>query len=643
MPYSATKAKLQKDLAAGAFKQKSDGFLSDISDMYLQYVMQDTMAEKSEERAAARMAEKERLAEIKRKALEAEAKEEQAKDYKRKAEKLIGDIGYGNQIANPNFMKTALELVYAAEGDYFKALERMETLAKDGRLEVIAPTVGAVQGPLISGDAVNLDRSVQSTLLAIDEEIPQPGESPTLNKVMEMTGGKVGRQNYKDALEQQMADIRKAGNIPDEEEILDEQMEGLMIKPVTKAAADISEYLKGLTSINAIIGKKAALKLDPNPKLTDTEKTRITTELDKALKEMLEQEENKAALDKEPSLYALLNKDGLIVAGQRVRGVRVEGGIKREDGTVVEGKYVYLPEDDMSAFVKFNNDTVEEITVQMASDANLARDIIDLRDIIIRNPLTTNRFAIGASDVASYLQQGVTAVTSMMDSDKKYSEQEAIALLDRVEGMTPERKVAEMLKLRVAYGLARLQGSSGMSLSDKELKAQLDSVLAMGKPERALALLNKQLQTLVNSSETTKSTRVDGFFGEAGTKETFSDAVWAKPMDEFIKEQLGEDRLQSYQEALEGKTDYSTASLPKKAVEEPLKVAENWTNNLEVEGVTPKAALDEILANIDGRDISNEDKRSLKAEAYNRVYSEMINAGITISFSDFADIVLGDN
>ena len=236
-----------------------------------------------------------------------------------------------------------------------------------------------------------------------------------------------------------MADIRKAGNIPDEAEILDEQMEGLMIKPVTKAAADISEYLKGLTSINAIIGKKAALQLDPNPKLTDTEKTRITTELDKALKEMLDQEEKKAALDKEPSLYALLNKDGAIVPGQRVRGIRVEGGIKREDGTVVEGKYAYLPEDDMSAFIKFNNDNVEEITVQMASDANLARDIVDLRDIIIRNPLTTNRFAIAASDVASYLQQGVTAVTSIW-TQKTYSEQEAIALLDRVEGMTPERK-----------------------------------------------------------------------------------------------------------------------------------------------------------------------------------------------------------
>ena len=84
------------------------------------------------------------------------------------------------------------------EGDYFKALERMETLTKDGRLEVVAPTVGAAQGPLISGDAVNLDRSIQSTLLAIDEEMaPETGEAPTLDKVMEMTEGKLDGRTSK--------------------------------------------------------------------------------------------------------------------------------------------------------------------------------------------------------------------------------------------------------------------------------------------------------------------------------------------------------------------------------------------------------------------------------------------------------------
>ena len=189
-----------------------------------------------------------------------------------------------------------------------------------------------------------MDRSIQSTLLAIDEEIPQgTGVSPTLDTVMKMTGGKVGKQNFvKNALEQQMADIRKVGNIPDEAEILDEQMEGLMIKPLTQAAPDISEYLKGLTSINAIIGKKAALELDPNPKLTPDEKTRISTELDKAMQEMIEQERKKQRLNKEPSLYALLNEDGAIVAWSEGPGIRVEGGIKREDGTVVEGKYAIL-------------------------------------------------------------------------------------------------------------------------------------------------------------------------------------------------------------------------------------------------------------------------------------------------------------
>ncbi len=638
MPYSAVKAQFKKDLAAGKFKPEGEGFLSGVADMYVQFAMQDAMAEKSDERAAARLAEKERLAENKRKLLEAEAEDKKAKDYKRKAEKLIGDIGYSNQIANPNFMKTALELVYSAEGDYFKALERMETLAKDGRLEVIAPTIGAAQGPLMPGSQIDLDTSVAYTSSKIDQEIEEDEESATADAIMGMTGGNLGVQNFRNAMEQQMADIRKTGNIPDEAEILDGQMEGLMIKPLTQAAADISEYLKGLTSINAIIGKKAALQLDPNPKLTDAEKTRISTELDNAMTEMLEQEEKKAALSKEPSLFALVNKDGAIVAGQRIRGIRVEKGIKREDGVVVEGNYAYLPEDDMSTFIKFNNDTVEEITAQMASDANLARDIIDLREIIIRNPLTTNRFALTAGNVANYLQQGVTAVTNLMDSNETYTEQEAIALLERADNLTPERKVAEMLKLRVAYGLARLQGSSGMSLSDKELKAQLDSVLAMGKPERALALLNKQLQSLVSSSETTKSTRVNGFFGEAGTKETFGNAVWAKPMDEYIKEQLGEDRLQSYQDALDGKTDYTTT--PKDSVADPLKAAEDWSNNIEVEGVAPKAAFDEIISNIGKRkDISEDEKKELQAQAYQRLHTEMVNAGITISMMEFSDIM----
>ena len=79
MPYSAVKAQFKKDLAAGAFKPKGEGFLSGVADMYVQYAMQDALAEKSDERAAARLAEKERLAENKRKLLEAEAEDKQGK------------------------------------------------------------------------------------------------------------------------------------------------------------------------------------------------------------------------------------------------------------------------------------------------------------------------------------------------------------------------------------------------------------------------------------------------------------------------------------------------------------------------------------------------------------------------------------
>ena len=113
-------------------------------------------------------------------------------------------------------------------------------------------------------------------------------------------------------------------------------------------------------------------------------------------------------------------------------------------------------------------------------------------------------------------------------------------------------------------------------------------------------------------------------------------AVWAKPMDEYIKEQLGKSASELPRSLREN--GLWNRFLPNEPVKEPLKVAENWTTT-EVEGVTPKVALYET-SNIDGKRYQMR-KRKLKAEAYNRVYSEMVTAGITLSFTEFADIGWG--
>lgn len=397
-----------------------------------------------------------------------------------------------------------------------------------------------------------------------------------------------------------------------------------MIEPITPPDKT-ADYLKGLNSVNEIIGRKALVQADT--KMPLKKQADVIERLDLAMAEMIAQKEAEAARSAEPQLYVPVNADGMMIAGQMVRGKRVKDGIQLEDDTVLTGEFKFVPQDSVDSFIKFNNDTVEEITVQMASDANLARDIVDLRDIIVQNPAITNRFAVGASQVASFLKEGVSAVTSLMEPDREYTYEQAIGLLDRVEDLTPERREAEMLKLRVAYGLARRQGSSGMSLSDKELKAQLDSVLANGDPAKALSLLNRQLKSVVESSETDRKNRVDGFFNPEGAGNVFDGAVWNQPMDEFIRGEIGEERQQAYDDALAGKTDYRLPKAAANPVEDPVKAIEDWSNGTVINGIASKSLMAAQVERIRNAEGLGDSKAQLVEELYEALLADFRKAG----------------
>lgn len=210
MPYSDTKTQLRKDLAAGKFQQEGKGFLSDVADMYMDYALRSMLAEESDERAAKKAAEKDRKTKIANSIKEAKAKEAQARDYQRKATNLLRDVGFAEQLENPNFIKVAMEQIYAAEGNYNSALTRMETLKLDGRLNVLDPKIG----PLMPGLEPNLDAAIASTDRAIEAEIAEGGieNSDTAQAVYDMAGQQLSRGAFRDALEEQMSGIM--GSLP---------------------------------------------------------------------------------------------------------------------------------------------------------------------------------------------------------------------------------------------------------------------------------------------------------------------------------------------------------------------------------------------------------------------------------------------
>ena len=315
----------------------------------------------------------------------------------------------------------------------------------------------------------------------------------------------------------------------------------------------LSEYMKDISSLNDVIGRQNQLDADPNvpnEEKDTTIKGSIAYNLQNAANDYIEASADKAEKERIPVLYSLRNSDGELTR-KLVRGIKTDKGII-VDGVLQTGDYQYVPEDSLEAFMKFNNSPIKDVKEYMATTANLTRDMVDLRGLIQGNPALTNRFAVTAADVSAVISEGFSFLSAAGNKGQKYTYDQAVDILATTEDMVSERKELEMLKLSVGYGLAAVKGSSGMGLSDKELKAQLDTVIANGNPSKAMSLLNRQIKRLVESSETKRAGTVRDLFSIDEVDTLYKDAMWNTPMSEYLPSELGEERTEAFNAALAG-------------------------------------------------------------------------------------------
>jgi hypothetical protein len=155
----------------------------------------------------------------------------------------------------------------------------------------------------------------------------------------------------------------------------------------------------------------------------------------------------------------------------------------------------------------------------------------------------------------------------------------------------------------------------------------LDSVLANGDPAKALSLLNRQLKSLVESSETTRKTRVSGFFDPEGAGNVFGNAIWNQPMDDYIRGELGEERLQAYDDALAGKTDYNLPPSAADPVEDPVKAIEDWSNGSVINGIASKSLMAAQVERIRNAEGLGDSKAQLVEELYEALLADFRKAG----------------
>ena len=119
---------------------------------------------------------------------------------------------------------------------------------------------------------------------------------------------------------------------------------------------------------------------------------------------MRESEKN-ATNRREFSTYLKTNNDGAITLGTYRLRRNANGNLEDETGQEVQGNFIYV-EGDLENFRKFHNTPIRDLSESMANSANLARDIVDLRQLILGNKEVLNRFSAKASDLNAFLSEG---------------------------------------------------------------------------------------------------------------------------------------------------------------------------------------------------------------------------------------------
>lgn len=308
----------------------------------------------------------------------------------------------------------------------------------------------------------------------------------------------------------------------------------------------------------------ASLLVNSDPTMTQAMKDAYNDALTEHMEGLFQiqerQNQSRASAEREFNLYAALDQNGMVTGGGagmlRLR-MNQDGQYENEAGQVVEGNFIPIVQDDVENTIRYNNTRIQEITDPMATAANTVRDLLDIREIVAGNPAVVNRFSAPLQSINSFLSDARAMTTNLvrnglMEEGREYTREEMFQIVQG-QDMGSDQKEINLLVLRAAYGLASMEGSSGQALSNQELDMNINSVIGTGSPESIIRLLNRNVQRVVERSETDRSTRADGMviFGQGG-EAMFSDAIWRTPMSDFIPQKIGEDRQEAFQSAMRG-------------------------------------------------------------------------------------------
>ncbi len=297
---------------------------------------------------------------------------------------------------------------------------------------------------------------------------------------------------------------------------------------------------------------------------------------------------------KDPIAYYPVGEDGMIDLGGKIlikevsKQVPKEGGAEGEmvtasvfvnaldESQVIEDvtKGFLAPEGDVATMVKVYNTPIQEASELVQDGISIIDNLLDYRKLVTENPGAMNTYLTAIGGANEEINQFSTAFASMFGKDDVSYERIETAATPIFEKLGTENdKLLFAMQLRAAYDQARLMGSTGQGLSDKELAMNLQQVGQGLSPEKALPIINRLLSSTIRTIETKRNGKIGSIIAQREITDGLRKYPYGQNFNNYAKSAFTSDISPNYDpvksaqlyDALEGKTNLQTTS----AVEPP--------------------------------------------------------------------------
>ena len=322
----------------------------------------------------------------------------------------------------------------------------------------------------------------------------------------------------------------------------------------------------------------------------------------------------KAEVAKDPIAYFPVGDNGLVDLGSQMlirkdtRQVAKDGGddgemvtkevwVNHLTGDVVENVDTgrVFAEGEAATMIKLYNEPISKASEIVQDGIGVIDNLLEYRQLVTENPTAMNTYLSAAGSLNTQFNEFGTALKTAFgkagSSGVTYQEYESLATpMFEALGAPLNRKLFA-LQLRAAYDQARLMGSSGQGLSDRELGLNLISVGEGLTPKQALIQINSMLDRTLTTVENKRNGKIGSIIAQRKLTEG----------------------LQAYPYGQNFKTDYAVKAFttedgsnytPKKAQQFSAALAGNLelgaTTEEQTTPVTSSFAVSEELLGLDG-------------------------------------------